>query len=404
MIYHVSIYGNDEWAGTEQAPFRTINQAASVAVAGDTVLVHEGTYREWVKPARAGLSDSLRITFEAAPGEKPVIRSAEEAPILCERMQENLVRAEAEIAQIRAEIGEYEARYAALLRDRVKAQQINDRLSELAKCRREADDLNAQNAQIEEMRVRIGLIEKALQLRPLEVNARNLVAQRNEARAAVVRLGKAKEQAALRAESAQTALEQAAAQEAQLEQLGARVRRLQELMPEYERLSKLTQELAKLRAQTADAERTLTESTALRVRLQKEAEDLRTKIEAREGAAAQLAALRAEIYQHPEEDWSIQEICERLCISRPYFHRIYQAAFDVTCTQDVIDSRILRAKQLLETTEEPIADISALCGFETDVYFMRQFKRHVGMTPTVYRRMCRNTEASDPLPGRTLQL
>ncbi len=117
-----------------------------------------------------------------------------------------------------------------------------------------------------------------------------------------------------------------------------------------------------------------------------------------------LAALRAEIYQHPEEDWSIQEICERLCISRPYFHRIYQAAFDVTCTQDVIDSRILRAKQLLETTEEPIADISALCGFETDVYFMRQFKRHVGMTPTVYRRMCRNTEASDPLPGRTLQL
>jgi len=76
MIYHVSIHGNDEWAGTEQAPFRTINQAASVAVAGDTVLVHEGTYREWVKPQNGGTEDA-RITYEAAEGEHVVIKGSE---------------------------------------------------------------------------------------------------------------------------------------------------------------------------------------------------------------------------------------------------------------------------------------------------------------------------------------
>ncbi len=247
-----------------------------------------------------------------ANGEKPVIRSAEEAPILCERMQENLVQMERELAEIRTEIGEYEARYAALLRDRVKAQQINDRLTELARCRREADELTAQSAQIEEMRVRLSLTEKAVQLRPLETSARNLVAQRNEARAAVVRLGKTKEQAVLRAESAQTALEQASAQEARLEQLGARIRRLQELMPEYERLSKLTQNLSKLRTQAADAERTKKENTELRARIQKEAEELRTKIEAREGAAAQLAALRAESDRLTEREGMLRELGKRL--------------------------------------------------------------------------------------------
>jgi len=44
---------------------------------GDTVRVHEGTYREWVRPIRGGMSDERRITFEAAPGEHVVIKGSE---------------------------------------------------------------------------------------------------------------------------------------------------------------------------------------------------------------------------------------------------------------------------------------------------------------------------------------
>lgn len=66
MIYHVSVQGNDFSAGTKEAPFRTINRAAAVATPGDTVQVHEGTYREWVDPQNGGLSDGCRILYEAA--------------------------------------------------------------------------------------------------------------------------------------------------------------------------------------------------------------------------------------------------------------------------------------------------------------------------------------------------
>jgi len=75
-IYHVSSAGSDAADGVT-APFRTINRAAGLAIAGDTVVVHEGVYREWVKPRNGGSSDARRITYEAAPGEHVAIVGSE---------------------------------------------------------------------------------------------------------------------------------------------------------------------------------------------------------------------------------------------------------------------------------------------------------------------------------------
>jgi len=74
---HVSKAGSDSAAGDHSRPYLTITKAASVAQPGDTVLVHAGTYREWVKPIRGGADESKRITYRAAPGEKVVIKGSE---------------------------------------------------------------------------------------------------------------------------------------------------------------------------------------------------------------------------------------------------------------------------------------------------------------------------------------
>jgi hypothetical protein len=76
MEYHVTTTGNDSFPGTAESPFRTIAKAAALARPGDTVTVHEGTWREWVSPARGG-SEFRRITYRAAPGEKVIISGAE---------------------------------------------------------------------------------------------------------------------------------------------------------------------------------------------------------------------------------------------------------------------------------------------------------------------------------------
>ena len=75
---HVAPTGTDDADGSEQHPFRTISRAAELARPGDTVVVHGGEYREWVRPRHGGLSDQRRITYKAAPGEHVVIKGSEQ--------------------------------------------------------------------------------------------------------------------------------------------------------------------------------------------------------------------------------------------------------------------------------------------------------------------------------------
>ena len=75
--YHVTLRGNDLHEGTAAKPLRTISSAAEQARPGDVITVHEGIYRERITPPRAGESDRKRIIYQAAPGERVVIKGSE---------------------------------------------------------------------------------------------------------------------------------------------------------------------------------------------------------------------------------------------------------------------------------------------------------------------------------------
>jgi alpha-N-arabinofuranosidase len=75
--FHVAVNGKDSNAGTQAEPLRTIQRAADVAQPGDVITVHEGVYRERIKPPRGGVSDAKRIVYQAAPGEKVEIKGSE---------------------------------------------------------------------------------------------------------------------------------------------------------------------------------------------------------------------------------------------------------------------------------------------------------------------------------------
>lgn len=72
VTYYVSLNGRDTYPGTINYPWRTIQKAASTAVAGDTVYVRGGTYREKVIVKNSGAAGSY-ITFSSYPGETAVI-------------------------------------------------------------------------------------------------------------------------------------------------------------------------------------------------------------------------------------------------------------------------------------------------------------------------------------------
>ena len=75
--YHVSVNGSDKNDGSALKPLRTINFAAQLANPGDVITVHTGIYHEWINPARGGESNTKRIVYQAAVGEKVEIKGSE---------------------------------------------------------------------------------------------------------------------------------------------------------------------------------------------------------------------------------------------------------------------------------------------------------------------------------------
>jgi parallel beta helix pectate lyase-like protein len=69
---HVAPGGGDGASGEAASPLRTIQKAAEVARAGDTVLVRGGVYTGLLLLRHSGEPDRP-ITFKNAPGEKPVV-------------------------------------------------------------------------------------------------------------------------------------------------------------------------------------------------------------------------------------------------------------------------------------------------------------------------------------------
>lgn len=72
LEYHVAVNGNDANSGAREAPLRTLQRAADVARAGDTVLVRGGTYAERVVVKSSG-EFGRPITFRPEPGTGDVV-------------------------------------------------------------------------------------------------------------------------------------------------------------------------------------------------------------------------------------------------------------------------------------------------------------------------------------------
>ena len=62
--------------GTQERPFKHINDAAKIAQPGDEVLVGPGVYREYVDPQNAGTEDA-RITYRSVEPLGAIITGAE---------------------------------------------------------------------------------------------------------------------------------------------------------------------------------------------------------------------------------------------------------------------------------------------------------------------------------------
>ncbi|MBB5607052.1 MULTISPECIES: AraC family transcriptional regulator [unclassified Janthinobacterium] len=72
--------------------------------------------------------------------------------------------------------------------------------------------------------------------------------------------------------------------------------------------------------------------------------------------------------------------------SPAHFSRLFQASFQATPHQYLLQLRIAHAKPLLRQRQYSVIEISLLCGFTNPQHFSRTFHRLTGVTPGAYRR------------------
>jgi AraC-like DNA-binding protein len=96
----------------------------------------------------------------------------------------------------------------------------------------------------------------------------------------------------------------------------------------------------------------------------------------------QLAAEIRENVGHPP---TIAELARRAGYSVDHFSRIFAQVVGSRPQQFIIARRLTRACELLAQTGLTITQIAETLGYADVFFFSRQFRRHVGLTPSRYR-------------------
>ncbi|QIP15624.1 AraC family transcriptional regulator [Spirosoma aureum] len=99
-----------------------------------------------------------------------------------------------------------------------------------------------------------------------------------------------------------------------------------------------------------------------------------------------LAHIAQYINKNLSRNLPIKELADEACMSEPNFYRTFRQTFGMTPVDFINQQRIALASKLLRTTNRYLADISIDCGFNNLTYFMKLFRREVGMSPAQYRK------------------
>lgn len=86
-----------------------------------------------------------------------------------------------------------------------------------------------------------------------------------------------------------------------------------------------------------------------------------------------------------KSEFTASTIAQVMHLSRPQLDRRMKQLTQKTTTAYLMDRRMTHARELLLTTDMPIAEVAIACGFDDTSYFTRVFKQHYESTPSGMR-------------------
>ncbi|WP_312426909.1 response regulator transcription factor [Lacrimispora sp.] len=95
--------------------------------------------------------------------------------------------------------------------------------------------------------------------------------------------------------------------------------------------------------------------------------------------------VRRYIENHLSEDLSLTSLSEKTYLNPSYLSRLYHQTTGHKLSSFIENSRIKKAKELLENPHEKIYEIAKMVGYDTAASFTRFFKKAEGISPQEYR-------------------
>lgn len=96
--------------------------------------------------------------------------------------------------------------------------------------------------------------------------------------------------------------------------------------------------------------------------------------------------IRSRLYNEPYLYHSPDELAAEAGLSRSSFQHIYRELYGTGVIADLIRARTEYACYLLSSTTLPVYQVADMCGYHSEIHFMRQFKEQMGQTPSEYRK------------------
>ena len=105
------------------------------------------------------------------------------------------------------------------------------------------------------------------------------------------------------------------------------------------------------------------------------------------------------ISEHLDHNWTVTEMSAKVGLSLSQFRAVFTTLTLFTPGAYVKETRLLRAKHLLESTYDQIGQIGVGIGILDPSHLTRDFKARYGVTPTEYRRQYQEKRQTEILKG-----
>lgn len=84
---------------------------------------------------------------------------------------------------------------------------------------------------------------------------------------------------------------------------------------------------------------------------------------------------------------SLKDVCERFYLSKNAVYHIFYQEFNTSFLEHLLKLRLEKAQRLLKDNKDlSVYEVSASCGFIDPNYFVRVFKKRLGITPLKFKK------------------